>query len=556
MLETLHVKNLAIISEAEVEFGPGLNILTGETGAGKSVILGGVNLALGQKASKDQIRSGAKEALAELVFSISDENLKKRLAELGYETEENCLIFSRKISDSRSVCKLNGEQLPASKLKEAGAYLIDIHGQQDSRFLLNKKNHLHLLDGFAGKEAEALLQSYREAYAAFRSLQKELEENRLDEEERARELSFLEFEINEIENAALKEGEDEEIEEQFRVMSAGRQILEALSSVSALTGDEGAAAMIGDALRQLGSVIRYDTSLEELGKQLEEIDSLLDDFQRDLGRAIEEHTFSEEAFAEVEQRYDLINQLKRKYGKSIPEIQKALAEKKEAFEKLEYLQDWIEQKSAECGKAREKAFVLAQELHALREKNALRLSEEIEKTLAELNFLQAKFEVRIEKKEELTEKGLDQVGFYLSTNPGEELRPLEKIASGGELSRIMLALKSVSADRDDTESLIFDEIDSGISGRTAQAVAEKLKKLSHSHQIICITHLPQIAAMADRHFMIEKNVEDGKTASGIRFLEEEESVMELARMMGGAELTEAAIENAREMKRMAKTISM
>ena len=552
MLETLHVKNLAIISEAEVEFGPGLNILTGETGAGKSVILGGVNLALGQKASKDQIRSGAKEALAELVFSISDEKLKKKLAELGYETEENCLIFSRKISDSRSVCKLNGEQLPASKLKEAGAYLIDIHGQQDSRFLLNKKNHLHLLDGFAGKEAEALLQSYQEAYAAFRRLQKELEENQLDEEERTRELSFLEFEINEIENAALKEGEDEEIEESYRVMSAGRQILEALSAVSSLTGSEGAGAMTGDALRQLGSVIRYDESLEELGKQLEEIDSLLDDFQRDLGRAIEEHTFSDEAFSEVEQRFDLINQLKRKYGKSISEIQKALAEKKEAFEKLEYLQDWIQQKSIECDKAREKALALAEELHDLREKNALRLSEEIEKTLCELNFLQAKFEVRIEKKEELTEKGLDQVGFYLSTNPGEELRPLEKIASGGELSRIMLALKSVSADRDDTESLIFDEIDSGISGRTAQAVAEKLKKLSESHQIICITHLPQIAAMADRHFLIEKNVEDGKTASGIRFLEEEESVMELARMMGGAEVTEAAIENAREMKKMAR----
>ncbi len=552
MLETLHVKNLAIISEAEVEFGPGLNILTGETGAGKSVILGGVNLALGQKASKDQIRSGAKEALAELVFSVSDEKLKKKLAELGYETEENCLIFSRKISESRSVCKLNGEQLPASKLKEAGAYLIDIHGQQDSRFLLNKKNHLHLLDAFAGKEAEELLGAYQEAYRSFCSLKKELEKNSLDEEERARELSFLEFEINEIENAALKEGEDEEIEERFRMMSASRQILEALSSVSSLTGSEGAGAMTGDALRQLGSVIRYDESLEELGKQLEEIDSLLDDFQRDLGRAIEEHTFSEEAFAEVEQRYDLINQLKRKYGKSISEIQKALAEKQEAFEKLEYLQDWLEEKTAECEKAREQALSLAKELHDLREKNALRLSKEIEKTLTELNFLQAKFEVRIEEKEDLTEKGMDQVGFYLSTNPGEELRPLEKIASGGELSRIMLALKSVSADRDDTESLIFDEIDSGISGRTAQAVAEKLKKLSESHQIICITHLPQIAAMADRHFLIEKNVKDGKTASAIRFLEEEESVRELARMMGGAELTEAAIENAREMKSLAR----
>jgi DNA repair protein RecN (Recombination protein N) len=552
MLETLHVKNLAIISEAEVEFGPGLNILTGETGAGKSVILGGVNLALGQKASKDQIRSGAKEALAELVFSVSDQNLKKELAELGYETEENCLIFSRKISDSRSVCKLNGEQLPASKLKEAGSYLIDIHGQQDSRFLLNKKNHLHLLDGFAGKEIEDLLHSYQEQYATFRSLQKELKENQLNEEERRRELSFLEFEINEIESAGLKEGEDEEIEESFRVMSAGRQILEALSSVLALTGSEGAGAMTGDAIRQLAGVIRYDESLEELGKQLEEIDSLLDDFQRDLGRAIEEHTFSDEAFAEVEQRYDLINQLKRKYGKSIAEIQKALAEKKETFEKLEYLQDWTWQKNAECEKVKKKALALAEELHALREKSAVSLSKEIEKTLTELNFLQAKFEVRIEKREELTEKGLDQVGFYLSTNPGEDLRPLEKIASGGELSRIMLALKSVSADRDDTESLIFDEIDSGISGRTAQAVAEKLKKLSEDHQIICITHLPQIAAMADRHFLIEKNVEDGKTASCIRFLEEEESVMELARMMGGAELTGAAIENAREMKKMAR----
>ncbi len=552
MLETLHVKNLAIISEAEVEFGPGLNILTGETGAGKSVILGGVNLALGHKASKDQIRSGAKEALAELVFSISDEKLKKELADLGYETEEDRLIFTRKLSESRSVCKLNGEQLPASKLKEAGGYLIDIHGQQDSRFLLNKKNHLHLLDAFAGKEAEALLLAYQEAYKNYRSLKKELDENALDEEERAREISFLEFEINEIEAAALKEGEDEEIEEKFRVMSAGRQIIEALSSVLSLTGSEGAGEMTGDALRQLSGVIRYDESLEELEKELEEIDALLGDFQRDLGRAIEEHSFSEEDFAEVEKRYDLINQLKRKYGRSIAEIQTALAEKKEDFEKLEYLQDWIEEKTAECEQAEKKALAAAEKLHELREKNALRLSKEIEKTLTELNFLQAKFEVRIEKKAELTENGQDQVSFYLSTNPGESLRPLEKVASGGELSRIMLALKSVSADRGERESLIFDEIDSGISGRTAQAVAEKLKKLSEIHQIICITHLPQIAAMADRHFLIEKKVEEDKTVSGIRLLEEEESILELARMMGGAKITPTVIENAREMKEMAR----
>jgi DNA repair protein RecN (Recombination protein N) len=551
MLETLHVKNLAVISESEVEFGPGLNILTGETGAGKSVILGGVNLALGQKSSKDQIRSGAKEALAELVFSVSDPDLQKELEEAGFEIEDQSLIFSRKISESRSVCRMNGEQLPASKMKEAGGYLIDIHGQQDSRFLLNKKNHLHLLDAFAGRELESLFEKYSQAYKNYRSLKKELEENAINEEERARELSFLEFEIGEIEDAALTEGEEEEIEERFRLMNSSKQILEALSSVQSLTGSEGMGEMISDACHEMASVLKYDASLEEIDGQLEEIDALVTDLQRDLGKVIEEHTFSEEEFSQVGERYNLINQLKRKYGRRISDILKALEEKKERYEKLSDLQSWLEKKNKECEKARQEAEKIAGEMHELREKSAKILSEEIERTLEELNFLQAKFEVRIEEVK-LMESGMDRVSFYLSTNPGESLRPLEKVASGGELSRIMLALKSVSADRGDTETLIFDEIDSGISGRTAQAVAEKLKKLSQIHQIICITHLPQIAAMADRHFLIEKNVEEDKTVSKIQLLNEEESIMELARMMGGAQITQTVIDNAREMKEMAK----
>ena len=552
MLESLHVKNLAILEEAQIEFDRGLNILTGETGAGKSVLLGSVGLATGEKASRDLIREGADSCSAEMVFVLEREGLLEKTREEGFEPEEGRLIFSRRLTGTKSISKINGEIVPLSKLKELSAPLLDIHGQQDSRFLLSRKNHLHLLDAFGKERTKKAFSQYQEAYHDYKKLQKKLEEVSLDKEERARELSFLDFEINEIEDAALRPGEDEELEEQFRSMSHAQEIQEALSQALAAIGSEGAGTVLSDACREVSRVVRYDQSLSDIESQMEEMEDLLNGLEGDLAREAEKHSFSDQEFQEVSSRLDFINRLKTKYGHTVEEILSSLEEKKARRDELMHFDESRAQAEEEAGKAKERAESLADALSRIRREDAKVLSKKIAEALVELNFNQADFEVRIEEAESLSNTGRDQVSFWISTNPGEKKKPLEKIASGGELSRIMLALKTVSADKEDTQTLIFDEIDSGISGRTAQKVAEKLCSLARTHQVICITHLPQIAAMAEGHFLIEKTVSDGRTYSTIRRLDEKESIEELARMMGGTRITQTALDNAAEMKQMAE----
>lgn len=553
MLETLAVRNLAVIREAQVDFSAGLNILTGETGAGKSVILGSVNLALGQKAQKELIRDGAKEASCQLVFHVEDEKKREALCEEGFETEEERLILSRRISANKSICRIGGEMVTASKLREVSSGLIDIHGQRDSRFLLNKKYHLRLLDDFGAQEDDGLAAAYRKAYETCRSLEKTLSENERSDEERLREISFLEYETGEIETAGLHEGEDEALEAQYRMMSHSRQVIEALSEAMSLCGPDGAGDALQRATRTVSSVTRYGSDLPELYDQMEEVSSLLGDLERSLREAIDAHTFDEEEFTAVRERLDEINRLKQKYGRSIPAIRAAYEEKCAQLERLRSYQAWKEETERAYTLARHQAQDLADRLTKIRRRKASALEEKMSQTLLSLNFLQADFRVRIEEAP-LSSSGADDVSFYISTNPGEPPGPIEKVASGGELSRIMLALRTVSAMTDGGQTLIFDEIDSGISGRTAQKVGELLKNLSKTNQIICITHLPQIAAMADQHYLIEKTIDDDRTISSIRLLDEEESIEELARMLGGAQITEAALENARQMHKAARNI--
>lgn len=554
MLQSLHVKNLALIDEAEVNFEKGLNILSGETGAGKSIIIGSVNLALGEKASKDMVRKDADYALVELIFHIKNTHILEKLKELEVYPEDGEVIMTRKIMSGRSVCRINSETVSASHLRSVASLLIDIHGQHEHQSLLSKKNHLKYLDDYAGeelaKEKRALLLEYRE----YQEKKKELDEASLDEEQQARELSFLQYEIDEIEQAGLVTGEDEELETAYRKLSNGRRIMEAAGTAYELTGNamENASDMIGHALRELISVSEYDETIQGLSDQLGELDSLLSDFNHELSGYLSDADFSEELFAQTEKRLDEINHLKSKYGDS---IEKILAQKEEKQARVDQLTNYdIYRKNLEDDYRKSKEIVKkrSDKISSIRKKYAKTLVKEVTQSLIDLNFLDVQFDMRFEATDHFTQNGIDDARFYISTNPGEDLKPLEQIASGGELSRIMLALKTVLAENDDIETLIFDEIDSGISGRTAQMVAEKMNTTGRNHQIICITHLPQIAAMADQHFLIEKMAENGNTVSQIRMLDEKESVTELARMLGGVKITDTVLQSAQEMKEMAK----
>ncbi len=554
MLQSLHVKNLALIDETEVTFGGGLNILTGETGAGKSIIIGSINLALGAKADKEMIRSGAEYALVELVFTVEDPAQIKAIQEMEFSLEEGQLILQRKIMENRSQCKVCGETVTAKQLRQLSEILIDIHGQHEHQSLLKEAKQLEILDAYAGSGLSEKKERLCGIYRKYRDKRRELSENEMDEETRRRECSLAEFECREIEEAALVPGEDEEVERAYQRMSNARKIEEAAVSAHALCGYEnsGAGSVIARAIREIRSVSSYDETLQEYEKQLLDIDSLLNDYNRGMAEYLSGLEFDAGLFEQTETRLNLLNRLKSKYGNTVEEV---LAYRERALETLEKYQDYDAYRAAlekEAAALKEEAIVLAQEISGLRRENAQTLSEKMRGALEDLNFGQAVFEIQVESEEErLSENGFDRVRFLISTNPGEPVRELSQVASGGELSRMMLALKTHLADKDEIETLIFDEIDTGISGRTAWKVSEKMGILAKGHQLICITHLPQIAAMADTHFVIEKQVEDNRSITRIRELGQEESVEELARMLGGDVITESAIKNAQEMKELA-----
>ena len=554
MLQNLHVKNLALIDEAEVEFSDGLNILTGETGAGKSIIIGSINLALGQRVPKEMLKENGEPALVELIFSVEDEMVREKLQELDIDAEDDMVILSRKISSGKAVARINGEAVSASVLKEVASLLIDIHGQHEHQSLLSKKKHLDILDAYAKQELSSKKETLSGVFAEYKKIKEEWSSSNINGEERARELSFLEYEIKEIEDAALKPGEDEELEEQFKRFSNGRKIMEAVGyAKEAVDGQsESASELIGRALREISSVSSYDKEVAELENQLIEIENLMHDFNHELSSYISAADFDEETFYQIEKRLDVINHMKSKYGNSIEAVLKAYEEKCERVAVLNDYDEYLHRLSQNLSAKEKEVRVLCEEISAIRKQNAGVLCEAITQALLELNFLDVKFTMEFGEPSNFTANGFDEPEFMISTNPGEPVKPLGKVASGGELSRIMLAIKTIMADADEIETLIFDEIDSGISGRTAQMVAEKMNVLGRNHQIICITHLPQIAAMADAHYLIEKKVEANATHSNIFKLNNEDSVHELARMLGGVEITEAVVKNAQEMKELAR----
>lgn len=555
MLHNLYVKNLALIDEIEVEFTKGLNILTGETGAGKSIILGSVNLALGGKYSADIIRKGAEYGYVELTFFVENKTQEEALKRKDIFPEDGVVVLSRKLMSKRSISKINGETVPIALLKEAASILIDIHGQHEHQSLLYKKNHLTILDAFAKENIKQVKEKLAKAYLIYKEQKEELEEALTDEKERNKEIGFLEFEIQEIRQAKLSRQEDETLEETYRRMTNGKKIVGNLEEAYEYTGgtnSETASEAISRALRCMQEAAGCDEQAQDMFQQLAEIDSLLNDFNRELSDYKMSFDFSEETFFEVETRLNEINRLKAKYGNSIEEILEYCDKKEERLLKLQDYDAYLAQLQKKVEETEAEVKHYSNQLSLLRKEESVKLAEAIRKGLRDLNFLDTQFEIVFRELGTYTVQGTDEVEFMISMNPGEPVRALGDVASGGELSRIMLAIKSVMAEKDQIETLIFDEIDVGISGRTAQKVSEKMSFIGRNHQVICITHLAQIAAMADAHYAIEKQVEGGVTKSKIFRLSKEQEIEELARILGGAKITDTVMQSAAEMKELAE----
>lgn len=554
MLLNLHVKNLALIEEVDVDFEKGLIVLTGETGAGKSLILGSVNIALGNKASKDMIRKGTDYSLVELTFSVS-ENCAKQLKKYDiYMEEDNIVTVTRKISEGRSISKINGETVNIKTLKNVMSLLIDIHGQHDHQSLLYTKNHLDILDKFAKDSILELKEQVKEEYSKYTKLIKKLEEFNIDEGQKAREIEFAEYEVNEIESANLKPEEDVQVEEEFKKLSNSKEIVSALSEIyNALSYETagGLGDIINKAVMDINSIKGMDEKISQFQTELYDIDNLC----RELTSQIYDYNsgmdFNPEYVREVEERLDVINHLKLKYGNNIEEILRYKEEKEEYLEKLNNMTDEMESVKNQISELEGTLNNLCTKLSEQRKKAAKELEVLVKQALVDLNFIAVEFEIQITRKESIGENGFDNVEFMISTNPGESVKPLAKVASGGELSRIMLAIKSILATEDDIDTLIFDEIDTGISGQTAMKVAEKMAKISRNHQVICISHLSQIAAMADSHYLIKKTADENSTTTSIKKLTRQQSIEELVRINGGSGITEAGLIHATEMKDMA-----
>lgn len=558
VLVNLHVKNLAIIDEVEVDFSDRLNVLTGETGAGKSIIIGSINLALGQKSPKDVIRKGTDYALVELTFRADTERQRALVEEMGISMEDDEILISRKIMAGRSVNRINGESVTLAMIRRIADIMIDIHGQNEQQSLLHSAKHMEIVDRYAREELGDRITRMADGYREYQRLQQELSQHEVPEEERLREISFMKYELEEIEQASLMHGEEEQLAEQYRMLSNATEIASGLGEIYGMTGEGNATAaeQLGQSLRILHKLSEYSPQMEEFANQLSDIDSLLTDFNRDISDYMSDFETGGERFAEVEARLDLVRTIKAKYGATTAQVQEYADKLQEKLMKYEEYEQYREELLKSLTQQETTLKSLADEITAIRQKVSHRLEKEIIKALKELNFLQVQFEIAVRPLDHLNSQGQDEVEFMLSTNPGMDLKPIGDAASGGELSRIMLAVKAVLAQHDEIPTLIFDEIDVGISGRTAQMVAEKMAYIGMTHQVICISHLAQIGAMADSHYLIEKTSRNEHTSTDIRLLDEKESVGELARILGGVEITDSVRESAAEMKQMAEQVKV
>ncbi len=554
MLENIRIKNVALIEESDIKFKGGLNILSGETGSGKSMIIDSINFALGGRVNRDFIRKDTESARVEALFS-GNEHINSILSENGIETEDDfSVIITRTFNTSgKSVCRINGTMVTAGAVKNISEYLIDIHGQHEHQSLLNPKKHIFLLDKFCGVALDEKLEVLGGLYSQYKSVLKSIDELNGDEMQRAQRMDMLYFQKEDIENAKLKVGEEEELTERRKVLSNLEKVVRLAGNSLELLYEgslNGVSATdnISDALYNIQTLADIDPSISHISENLSTVSALLDDVCHELKAYFRNAESDPDELMRIDERLNMIYSLKRKYGKSIAEILEFYNRIVKELEFMENSEEILSKLYLEKSKLEDEINLICKEISDIRKEKALIIESEIEKELKDLEMKNAIFKINIKDKEMFTSKGKDNVEFLISANMGEELKPLSRIASGGEMSRVMLALKSILSEVDTIDTFIFDEIDTGVSGRTAQKVAEKMSNVSKKNQIICITHLPQIASMADNHLLIEKYTENNRTTTDVIQLSNEESISEICRLMGGVTITDATIQAAKDMK--------
>jgi DNA repair protein RecN (Recombination protein N) len=554
MLEHVHIVNFVLIDDIDIDFGPGLNILTGETGAGKSIILGSINLALGAKADKNYIRKGADYAYIEMVFSIDNEKQKEVLHSLDIYPDDNLIVISRKIMENKSIARVCGEAVSNHNLKLISSIFLDVYGQRDYQVLLRNEMHISILDDYIGSDLNSTLSDYKNTYEEYLKVKSSLADLEAMLKNKDKEMSLLEYQVDEIEKANLHKGEEEEIKAFLDVAENSKKILDVLNKVNFNLKDNNVSvsSLMNDSLKEVSMISDISKDLNEIYKGLSDADAILSDIGRKCDIVAESLDLDPASLEEARERYNLIDELERKYGNTIDDVLLYLNKIKADYDKFTDVENLYNETNLKLKKAFDKLQTKGNKLTELRKKKAVLLEKEIIKVLKELNFNDSRFQISISPLDDYSQDGIDDVVFLVATNKGEDLKEVSFVASGGELSRIMLAIKSVTADNDHTGTLIFDEIDAGISGNAAWSVGKKLKEIASNHQVLCITHLPQIAAMSDKHFYILKEEEKGKTVTHINVLDEEGIVEEIARLSGGGSSSKLQMESAKELRERAK----
>lgn len=555
MLQELSIKDFAIIDEIQISFQPKMTVLTGETGAGKSIIIDALGLLAGGRGSTEFIRKGEKKAVIQGLFTLPREaNTYNILEEYGIDSEDGQIILQRDLyRGGRNICRINGMMVNLATLRKVGETLIDIHGQNEHQELMKPENHIDLLDEY-DKKTSQLRNQYQVVYPNYRKLKLSMEKKEADEKAWAQRLDMLNFQVKEIEEAGLKINEEDELVEEKNKLDNFQAIYDALElSYQILSGEKiDVVGNLGNAMNELSDVSDLSENLQEINTKISDAFYSLEDAARDISDELDSMEWNGERLNEIEERLELIHQLKRKYGDTIEDILHYHSRIEKELREMENAEQNSEKQERQLSEALEKVKELAIKLSKQRKKSAKKLEKMIHEQLSALYMDKAVFEVKFLNNSKLYSKGIDKVEFYIQTNPGEEMGPLAKIASGGELSRIMLALKTIFSQKMGVTSIIFDEVDTGVSGRVAQAIAEKISQISNNSQVLCITHLPQVAAIADNHYYISKSVNDGRTETSLKELDEKQKIREIARMLSGSEITELTLKHAEELIKMSK----
>ena len=555
MLQELSIKDFAIIDEIQISFQPKMTVLTGETGAGKSIIIDALGLLAGGRGSTEFIRKGEKKAVIQGLFTLPREaNTYNILEEYGIDSEDGQIILQRDLyRGGRNICRINGMMVNLATLRKVGETLIDIHGQNEHQELMKPENHIDLLDEYDKKTSE-LRNQYQVVYQNYRKLKLSMEKKEADEKAWAQRLDMLNFQVKEIGEAGLKINEEDELVEEKNKLDNFQAIHDALElSYQILSGEKiDVVGNLGNAMNELSDVSDLSENLQEINTKISDAFYSLEDAARDISDELDSMEWNGERLNEIEERLELIHQLKRKYGDTIEDILHYHSRIEKELREMENAEQNSEKQERQLSEALEKVKELAIKLSKQRKKSAKKLEKMIHEQLSALYMDKAVFEVKCLNNSKLYSKGIDKVEFYIQTNPGEEMGPLAKIASGGELSRIMLALKTIFSQKMGVTSIIFDEVDTGVSGRVAQAIAEKISQISNNSQVLCITHLPQVAAIADNHYYISKSVNDGRTETSLKELDEKQKIREIARMLSGSEITELTLKHAEELIKMSK----